>query len=129
MILPPFEIGLSFVLPVLKVNVIAFPVAPATRSRSAIVNEANWTWLPMEPEALPGEAASLLVETVIPVVLPVLGNPMVTPPRVTENSVFWAKVVAVVSITEVAPKAETAERLLCAGVMVGVTPPKKNPLG
>ena len=129
MILPPFEIGLTSVLPVLKVNVIAFPVAPATRSRAAIVNEADWTWLPMEPEALPEEAASLLVETVIPVVLPVLGNPMVTPPRVTVKAVFLAKSCAVVSITEVAPKAETAERLLCAGVMVGVTPPKKNPLG
>jgi hypothetical protein len=111
-----------------KESVIDFPADPATRSLNATLFKVIVDSI--LPEALPGEEAeSLLVETVIPVVLPEVDDPMVTPPRVTENSVFWAKVVAVVSITEVAPKAETAERLLCAGVMVGVTPPKKNPLG
>ena len=110
-----------------KESVIDFPADPATRSLNVTLFKVIVDAI--LPEALPEEAESLLVETVIPVVLPEVDDPMVTPPRVTENSVFLAKVVAVVSITEVAPKAETAERLLCAGVMVGVTPPKKNPLG
>ena len=113
-----------------KESVIDFPADPATRSLNAMVTLFKVIVDSILPEALPGEEAeSLLVETVIPVVLPEVDDPMVTPPRVTVNSVFLAKGVAVVSITEVAPKAETAERLLCAGVMVGVTPPKKNPLG
>ena len=112
-----------------KESVIDFPADPATRSLAAMLALFKVTVDSIIPEALPEEAASLLLETVMPVVLPEVDDPMVTPPRVTVTSTFLAIVVATVRITEVAPKAETAEKLLDAAVMVGVTPPKKNPLG
>ena len=86
MILPPLKIGLTILLPVLKVNVIAFPVAPAIRSPAAIVNMlelTTWTWLPIAPDATPVDRSSSLLSTIIPVVAPIVGAPRVTPFNVT----------------------------------------------
>ena len=51
------------------------------------------------------------METVIPVLLPEVADPMVTPPKVTVTCTFLAIIVLVVRTTEVAPKAEAEVRL------------------
>ena len=67
---------------VAKVKVMDLPVAPGTRSAAAMVKETPVTWPPRAPDVTPTLAASLLVDTLIPVVLPTVAGPKVTPLRV-----------------------------------------------
>ena len=126
MILPPFEIGLTSVLPVLKVNVIAFPVAPASRSRSAIVNEADWTLLPMEPDETESDGSSSELSTTIPFEESV-GAPIVTPFIVTVTLV--AALIGVppkVMVIEDVPNDDALENGFGTQTSVGVTPCAKK---
>ena len=66
-----------------KANVTDLPVASGTRSDAAIVNDTPVTCPPNEPDGAPALAKSLLVPTVMPVGLPAVAAPNVTPLRVT----------------------------------------------
>ncbi len=68
----------------------------------------------------------------IPVELPGLGAPMVTPLRVMVTTVFELMVLLVVRTTEVEPNAELLHEVVqpdVAARIVGVTPSAKKPVG
>ncbi len=62
-----------------KDNVAVLPLAYGTRSAAAIVSDTPVTCPPNEPVGVPGLTKSLLVLTVMPVGLPAVGGPNVTP--------------------------------------------------
>ena len=67
-----------------KANVTDLPLARGTRSAAAIANDTPVTFsCPSDPEAAPALIKSLLVLTVMPVGLPAVGGPSVTPLRVS----------------------------------------------
>ncbi len=66
-----------------KANVTALPLASGTRSAAAIVNDTPVTCPPNEPDGAPALAKSLLVLTVMPVGLPDVAGPNVTPLKVS----------------------------------------------
>ena len=87
---------------VAKVKVMVFPVAPGMRSAAAMVKETPVTWPPSVPVSTPTLAKSLLVDTVIPVALPTVAAPNVTPLRVT-RCIPGGTYEVVVKTTEDAP--------------------------
>ncbi len=66
-----------------KANVTDLPLARANRSVAAIANETPVTCPPSDPEAAPALIKSKLVLTAMPVGLPAVGGPNVTPLRVS----------------------------------------------
>ena len=64
-------------------NVTDLPLASGTRSAAAIVNETPVTCPPSDPDGTPALTNSLLVLTVMPVGLPAVAAPNVTPLRVS----------------------------------------------
>ena len=66
-----------------KANVTDLPLARGTRSAAAIANNKPVTCPPSDPEAAPALIKSKLVLTVMPVGLPAVGGPSVTPLRVS----------------------------------------------
>ena len=66
-----------------KANVTDLPLARGTRSAAAIANDTPVTCPPSDPEAAPALIKSLLVLTVMPVGLPAVAGPSVTPLRVS----------------------------------------------
>ena len=68
---------------VVKANVTDLPLASGTRSAAAIVNDTPVTCPPSDPDGAPALAKSLLVLTVMPVGLPAVAAPNVTPLRVS----------------------------------------------
>ena len=66
-----------------KANVTDLPLASGTRSAAAIVIDTPVTCPPSDPDGAPALAKSLLVLTVMPVGLPAVAAPNVTPLRVT----------------------------------------------
>ena len=68
---------------IVKANVTDLPLARGTRSAAAIANDTPVTCPPSDPEAAPALIKSLLVLTVMPVGLPAVGGPSVTPLRVS----------------------------------------------
>ena len=66
-----------------KANVTDLPFASGTRSAAAIVNDTPLTCPPSDPDGAPALAKSLLVLTVMPVGLPAVAAPNVTPLRVS----------------------------------------------
>ena len=66
-----------------KANVTDLPLARGTRSAAAIANDTPVTCPPSDPEAAPALIKSLLVLTAMPVGLPAVGGPSVTPLRVS----------------------------------------------
>ena len=108
-----------------KLNVMDFPVAKGTRSPGWIMRETPVTWPPSAPDAAPAEPKSMLVEMDIPVALPALGAPMLTPDTVTVNAPTTTGAV-VVRTTELKPNPlliDAAKPVSCAEV------PLKKPLG
>ena len=120
---------------VTNVKKMDLPVAPGTRSAAAMVKETPVTWAPKEacvkiaPEATPADArVSWSVCTVMPVELPAVAAPIVTPFRVMVKAVAvvmtmavpvgWAEV-AVMEPIDVVP----------AALAVGVADVAKNPDG
>ena len=75
----PYESAVVMV----KANVTDFPLASGTRSAAAIVNDTPLTCPPSDPDGAPALAKSLLVLTVMPVGLPAVAAPNVTPLRVS----------------------------------------------
>ena len=65
-----------------KANVTDLPLASGTRSAAAIVIDTPVTCPPSDPDGAPALARSLLVLTVMPVGLPAVAAPNVTPLRV-----------------------------------------------
>ncbi len=87
----------------MKEIVTCLSVEAETRSAAAMVKETPVTWpLPSEPESTPTLVKSLLVDTVIPVALPTVAAPNVTPLRVT-RCIPAAAGAMVVKTTEDAP--------------------------
>jgi len=76
-------ISLTSGVAVVKLTVTALPVAPGMRSTAAISKATLLTWPPSRPEGAPALAASLFVDTVIPVAFPAVMGPIVAPARVT----------------------------------------------
>ena len=68
---------------IVKAKVTDLPVASGTRSAAAIISDTPVTGLPSDPDGAPALAKSLLVLTVMPVSLPAVGGPNVTPLSVT----------------------------------------------
>ena len=64
---------------VVKANVTDLPVARGTRSDAAIVNDTPVTCPPSHPDGAPVLAKSFVVLTVMPVGLPDVAGPNVTP--------------------------------------------------
>ena len=75
----PYESAVVMV----KANVTDLPLASGTRSAAAIVNDTPLTCPPSDPDGAPALARSLLVLTVMPVGLPAVAAPNVTPLRVS----------------------------------------------
>ena len=72
-----------------KLNVAAAGLFPATRSDAAIANETFITCPPTTPELTPKDATrSALVATVTPFALPAVTTPMVKPVKVTVTAVL-----------------------------------------
>ena len=65
-----------------KAKVTDLPVASGTRSAAAIISDTPVTRPPSDPEGDPTSVKSLLVLTVMPVSLPAVAGPNVTPLRV-----------------------------------------------
>ena len=68
---------------IVKAKVTDLPVASGTRSAAAIISDTPVTRLPSDPDGAPALIGSLLVLTVMPVSLPAVGGPNVTPLSVT----------------------------------------------
>ena len=68
---------------IVKAKVTDLPVPCGTRSAEAIVSDTSVTRPPSDPEGDPELAKSLLVLTVMPVSLPAVAAPNVTPLRVS----------------------------------------------
>ena len=66
-----------------KANVTDLPLARGTRSAAAIANDTPVTCPPSDPDVAPSLIKSLLVLTVMPVRLPAVAGPSVTPLRVS----------------------------------------------
>ena len=66
-----------------KAKVTDLPVASGTRSDAAIVNDTPVTCPPSDPDGLPTLVKSFVVLTVMPVELPAVAGPNVTPLRVS----------------------------------------------
>ena len=66
-----------------KAKVTDLPVASGTRSAAAIISDTPVTRPPSDPDGAPALAMSLLVLTVMPVSLPAVAGPNVTPLSVT----------------------------------------------
>ena len=64
---------------VVKASVTDLPLARGTRSASAIVSDTPVTRPPSDPDGAPALARSLLVLTMMPVSLPAVAGPNVTP--------------------------------------------------
>ena len=71
----PYESAVVMV----KANVTDLPLASGTRSAAAIVSDTPVTCPPSDPDGAPALARSLLVLTVMPVGLPAVAAPNVTP--------------------------------------------------
>ncbi len=67
---------------IVNANVTDLPLAYGTRSAPAIVSDTPVTCPPNEPDGAPALTKSLLVLMVMPVGLPAVGGPNVTPLRV-----------------------------------------------
>ena len=67
---------------IVKAKVTDLPVACGTRSAAAIISDTPVTGLPSDPDGDPLSVKSLLVLTVMPVSLPAVAAPNVTPLRV-----------------------------------------------
>ena len=85
-----------------KVSVTDLPDANGTRSAAAMVKLTPVTWPPSAPDAAPTETRSVLVATEMPLALPALGAPIVTPDTVTVCAPE-ATTAVVVRTTEVTP--------------------------
>ena len=88
---------------VVKVNVAAAELFPATRSDAAIANETSVTCPPITPELTPADTSrSALVATVTPVALPAVATPMVKPVKVTVTALLaliaWVAVVMTMEV-------------------------------
>ena len=117
---------------VVKTNVAAAPVWPATRSTDAIEKEVPVTAPPITPDAVPAEAVgSALVKMIMPVGLPPVAAPIVKPVSVTVTAVLAASAVPPVVMTmEVAPGAcGVKEALAVESVAVGAGDVAKKPDG
>ena len=68
---------------IVKANVTDLPVASGTRSDAAIVNDTPVTCPPSDPDGTPTLMESFVVLTVMPVGLPGVAGPNVTPLRVS----------------------------------------------
>ncbi len=66
-----------------KAKVTDLPVASGTRSAAAIISDTPVTRPPSDPDGAPALAKSLLELTVMPVSLPAVAGPNVTPLSVT----------------------------------------------
>ena len=90
----------------------------------SIVRETPVTWPPSAPDEAPADTRSVLVETEIPVALPEVHAPMVTPDIATANAPATTAATEV-SATELEPVAliDAAEPASC----VGASPAWKKP--
>ena len=68
---------------IVKAKVTDLPVPSGTRSAAAIISDTPVTRPPSDPDGAPALVKSLLVLTVMPVSLPAVAGPNVTPLSVT----------------------------------------------
>lgn len=120
----------SSTVAVVKETVTDLPEELGRRSAAAIVRDTPETWPPIEPESTPSLTRSLLVLTVMPFLLPDVGEPMVKPTSVITAGEPAAKIApeGTVNTMKDGPVV-TEERAPLVDMTDSAGPAKKNPMG